>query len=205
MALPGSRLSIIPFPETWLNSGISSQSLALTASSHDLMENNSSKAMVQFGGALSSSHKFLSLKWKVLLLSSLILIAIVVSFTGITYRSLMNDFENQRDVQHQRYAREVEGLIDQVSQNLHQLAQLIPFLEGMNTALLANSAENIAEIFDPYWAPLQLNKDIELIRFYDSSNRLLGNWGNSESYAGENAMLNWVGKANAREKLISSL
>ena len=76
----------------------------LSASSHDLMENNPPKAMAQLSDASSSDHKFLGLKWKVLLLSSLILIAIVVSFTGITYRSLMNDFENQRDVQHQRYA-----------------------------------------------------------------------------------------------------
>jgi diguanylate cyclase (GGDEF)-like protein/PAS domain S-box-containing protein len=169
------------------------------------MEKNFPKAMAQFGGALSSEHKFLGLKWKVLLLSSLILIAIVVSFTGITYQSLMSDFENQRDVQHQRYGREVEGLIDQISQNLHQLAQLIPFLEGMNTALLANSGKSIAQTFDPYWAPLQFNKDIELIRFYDSSNRLLAHWGNSESYAEENVMLNWVGKANAREQPISPL
>ncbi len=169
------------------------------------MEKNSSKAMVQFGSALSSNHKFLGLKWKVLLLSSLILIAIVVSFTGITYRSLMNDFENQRDVQHQRYTREVEGLIDQISQNLHQLAQLIPFLEGMNTALLANSGKNITQTFDPYWAPLQLNKDIEMIRFYDSSSRLLAGWGGSESYAQENVMLKWVGEANAREQPISPL
>jgi diguanylate cyclase (GGDEF)-like protein/PAS domain S-box-containing protein len=169
------------------------------------MEKNPSKAMAQLGGSSSRDHKFLSLKWKVLLLSSLILIAIVVSFTGITYRSLMNDFENQRDVQHQRYTREVEGLIDQISQNLHQLAQLIPFLEGMNTALLANSGKNITQTFDPYWAPLQLNKDIEIIRFYDSSNRLLAGWGSSESYAQENVMLKWVGEANAREQPISPL
>lgn len=161
--------------------------------------------MVQLGGIANPDRKFLGLKWKVLLLSSLILIAIVVSFTAITYRSLMHDFENQRDVQHQRYAREVEGLIDQISQNLHQLAQLIPFLEGMNTALLANNGANIAQTFDPYWAPLQLNKDIEMIRFYDSANRLLANWGHSESYAEENVMLGWVGKANAREQPISPL
>src|SRR5690349_23211841 len=169
------------------------------------MEKNSSKALVQLGRALSSNQKFLGLKWKVLLLSSLILIAIVVSFTGITYRSLMNDFENQRDVQHQRYTREVEGLIDQISQNLHQLAQLIPFLEGMNTALLANSGKNVTQTFDPYWAPLQLNKDIEMIRVYDSSNRLVAGWGYSESYARENVMLKWVGEANAREQPIRLL
>ena len=202
----GFRLSIIQLPVIWLSTGIFSQSSVPIASSHDLMEQNLHKGHGSVWRRLKlGPHQFLGLKWKVLLLSSLILIAIVVSFTGITYQSLMSDFENQRDVQHQRYGREVEGLIDQISQNLHQLAQLIPFLEGMNTALLANSGKSIAQTFDPYWAPLQLNKDIELIRFYDSSNRLLAHWGNSESYAEENVMLKWVGEANAREQPISPL
>ncbi len=147
----------------------------------------------------------MSLKWKVLLLSSLILIAIVVSFTGITYRSLMNDFENQRDVQHQRYALEVKGLIEQISNNLHQLAHLIPFLEGMSSALLSGSGAKINQVFDTDWAPLQLNNDIELIRFYDSSNALLAKWGMSESYPQESVMLKWVEEANHREQPLTPL
>ncbi|PTR17164.1 hypothetical protein C8R31_101320 [Nitrosospira sp. Nsp2] len=86
------------------------------------MRQNLNKGLVQLDGTVGLGRRFLGLKWKVLLLTSLILIAIVVSFTGITYLSLMDDFESQRDAQHQRYASEVEGLIDQVARNLHQLA-----------------------------------------------------------------------------------
>jgi diguanylate cyclase (GGDEF)-like protein/PAS domain S-box-containing protein len=150
-------------------------------------------------------QKFLGLKWKVLLLSSLILIAIVVSFTGITYLSLMDDFESQRNAQHQRYAREVEGLIDQVSINLHQLAGLIPFLEGMDTNLLAGNTKDIMQAFDPYWVTLQLNKGIELLRFYDGSNRLLTGWGISQSHTHEALMSSWVREVNAQEKPMSHL
>ena len=57
MGPAGFQASIIPFQATWFKTGISSQSLALTASSHDLMEKNSSKAMVQLGRALSSNQK----------------------------------------------------------------------------------------------------------------------------------------------------
>ena len=163
------------------------------------------KRKVRFKAPKKAGRKFLSLKWKVLLLSSLILIAIVVSFTGITYRSLMNDFENQRDVQHQRYALEVKGLIEQISNNLHQLAHLIPFLEGMSSALLSGSGAKINQVFDTDWAPLQLNNDIELIRFYDSSNALLAKWGMSESYPQESVMLKWVEEANHREQPLTPL
>src|SRR5690349_7454829 len=162
-----------------------------------------SRAHPQNGG--KADRRFLSLKWKVLLLSSLILIAIVASFTAITYRSLMNDFENQRNVQHQRYALEVEGLIQQISNNLHQLAQLIPSLEGMSAALLSGRETSINRIFDTHGARLQLNNDIELIQFYDKSNILLANWGVSGSYTSESVLLNWVKEANSREQPLSPL
>jgi diguanylate cyclase (GGDEF)-like protein/PAS domain S-box-containing protein len=169
------------------------------------MEKNFHQSGNPLQAAEKAGREFLSLKWKVLLLSSLILIAIVVSFTGITYRSLMNDFENQRDVQHQRYALEVKGLIEQTSNNLHQLAHLIPFLEGMSGALLSGSGAKINQVFDTDWAPLQLNNDIELIRFYDSSNALLAKWGMSESYPQESVMLKWVEEANHREQPLTPL
>jgi len=162
---------------------------------------------MQRNGAIAPEkpQKFLGLKWKVLLLSSLILIAIVASFTGITYLSLMDDFESQRNVQHQRYAREVEGLIDQVSANLHQLAGLIPSLEGMGKSLLSGSTRNVMRAFDPHWIPLQLNKGIELLRFYDGSNQLLASWGISEFHTPEALMLNWVHEVNTQEKPMSHL
>src|SRR3954452_9968761 len=109
------------------------------------MRKNLHKGLVQLDGTASPARRFLGLKWKVLLLSSLILISIVVSFTGITYLSLMDDFESQRDAQHQRYASEVEGLIDQVARNLHQLAELIPFMEGMSHDLLKGNGTRITD------------------------------------------------------------
>ena len=170
------------------------------------MEHNFHITKVQPDGtARSAPSGFLSLKWKVLLLSSLILISIVVSFTGITYLSLIDDFEAQRSAQHKRYASEVEGLIDQISKDLHQLAELLPLLEGMGTNLLAANGNNIAEIFDPYWASLQLNKGIELIRFYDNSDQLLASRGIPESDTHEGVMLNWIREVKVREQPISSL
>ncbi|SCX82495.1 PAS domain S-box-containing protein/diguanylate cyclase (GGDEF) domain-containing protein [Nitrosospira sp. Nl5] len=156
------------------------------------------------GTERSRPYKFLGLKWKVLLLSSLILFAIVASFSVITYSSLIDNFERQRDVQHQRYASEVEGLIEQISQNLHQLAGLIPFLEGMAPVLLASNGKDISETFDPHWTPLQLNKGIELIRFYGSSNQLLASWGGDKPDThGNDLITNWVREVNAREQPIS--
>ncbi|MGH8684866.1 MAG: hypothetical protein ACREUM_05880, partial [Nitrosospira sp.] len=65
------------------------------------MEQNLHKGTIERDGTeRPGPHKFLGLKWKVLLLSSLILLTIVASFSVITYSSLIDDFERQRDVQH---------------------------------------------------------------------------------------------------------
>lgn len=171
------------------------------------MEQDPHKSKVQRVGATRAGPvQFLGLKWKVLLLSSLILLAIVASFSAITYSSLIDNFERQRDIQHRRYASEIEGLIKQISENLHQLAELVPFLEGMGSDLLANNGKDIAQTFDPYWTPLQLNKGIEVVHFYDSSNQLLASWGGYESDTHVNGLIkNWVREVNAREQPTSPL
>lgn len=170
------------------------------------MEKNPHQGLVQHVGTARAGPRQFPLKWKVLLLSSLILLAIVGSFTAITYSSLIDNFEQQRDIQHHRYGSEVEGLIKQISQDLHQLADLVPFLEGMGDDLLANDGKNIAETFDQHWATLQLNKGIEVVRFYDKSNQLLASWGGYGSDIHVNNLIkDWVREANAREQPTSPL
>ena len=58
-----------------------------------LIEHDSKEVKVPSNGDGSSVRRFLGLKWKVLLLSSLILLAIVIIFTVISYRILINNFE----------------------------------------------------------------------------------------------------------------
>lgn len=53
-----------------------------------LIEHDSQEGAVPSKSARFGLHKFLGLKWKVLLLSSLILLAIVTLFTVISYRIL---------------------------------------------------------------------------------------------------------------------
>ena len=142
-----------------------------------------------------------------MLLSSLLLLIVVTSFSVISYRILIDNFENQSEAQYQRYVKEIEGLIEQTSQNLHQLAGLVPFLKGMDDALLADDGKNITRAFDLHWASLQLNNGVHLVRFYDKSNRLLASWGTPEpgTHKENDAILQWVRKVNEREQPISPL
>lgn len=171
-----------------------------------LIEHDSQESTVPSKGARFGLHKFLGLKWKVLLLSSLILFAIVTLFTVISYRILITNFESQSEAQHQRYIKEVEGLIGQTSQNLHQLAGLTPFLKGMDSGLLASDGMSITNAFDLHWASLQLHNGIHLVRFYDKSNQRMASWGATEfNRHKEDEILAWVKEVNSREQPISPL
>ena len=172
-----------------------------------LIEHDPQEGAVPFDGTRFKPHSLLGLKWKVLLLSSLILFAIVAAFSIFSYRILISNFENQSEAQYQRYIKEVEGLIAQTSQNLHQLAGLTPFLKDMEKGLLASDGENITDAFDLHWASLQLQNGIHLVRFYDKSNQLLASWGAPEpgAHQEDEAILAWVRGVNSREQPVSPL
>ena len=115
-------------------------------------------------------RSFLSLKWKISLLSSLILLAVVLLFCTISYLGLMDNFKNQRNAEYQRYEREVDTLIKSSSQDLRQVAEMIPFLEDMSKALHKGDKDRINAVFDQHWSLLQFHNGIELVRFYNRSN-----------------------------------
>lgn len=127
------------------------------------------------------SSRFFSLKWKISLFSSVILLAVVMIFSIINYRSLIDNSDQQSELQYKRYAREVQKLIAQISNDSHQLIRMIPFLKGMNVALSAQNDKYLADAFEHHWALLQLQNGIEAVRFYDNANQLLVGWDSFEA------------------------
>jgi len=154
----------------------------------------------------SNGIKFLSFKWKILLLSSLILLSVVLAFCSVIYLGLMANFENQRSVEHKRYAREIDSLINNTSQDLRQLAEMIPFLEQMNKGLLADDRQLIKKAFDQHWSLLQFHNSVEFVHFYDKSNQLIANWGVTGEHAkNTEKMKDWVSSVNKLERPIKPL
>lgn len=133
--------------------------------------------------------RFFSLKWKISLLSSLILLIVVTMFSVINYRSLIDNIDYQSNLQYQRYVTEVENLIEQTSENSRQLIRMIPFLKGMDTALAKQSSDQITHAFEQHWSLFQLHNGIETIRFYNQSDQLLVGWDNFEEDMQRDALI----------------
>ena len=151
-------------------------------------------------------RKFRSLRWKISLGSSLILLAVVSLFCFVSYLGLMTNFSNQQEVEHRRYSLEINSLVTNTTRNLHQLAEMIPFLDGMKKALLLNDGESISQVFDAHWALLQFHNGVEFIDFYNSSNQLNASWDSLDVTIDDNQLLSkWVSHVNQSEHPINPL
>ena len=136
----------------------------------------------------------------------MILLAVVMLFCFISYLVLMANFDNQREVEYQRYSREVTSLIKNTSQNLYQLAEMIPFLNGMKSALLINDGESISKVFDSHWALLQFHNGVEFVYFYNPQNQLSASWDSLDKHIeGDNLLSTWVSDVNQSERPINPL
>lgn len=149
----------------------------------------------------SSPGFFVGLNWKISLLSSLILLLVVTTFSWLNYTSLIDTIEDQRKRQYQRHVQEIESLIGRSSQNLDQLIKLIPYLKGMEDSLLAGNANTLFENFDRYWTVFQIQNNIEDVHFYDAADLPLASWSNLDpSVKRDNLVLEHVHEVNQREQ-----
>jgi len=127
-------------------------------------------------GAAAGPKRFFSLKWKALLLLSLVLLIVNASFPFISYVNLRKQFEDRRTQAGKQYALEFEGLLDQSAQRLFQLGGVIPSMKGMEEALAAVDRDAVIAAFENHWPLLQLDTGIETVRFYTNAGTELASW-----------------------------
>ncbi|MGH8487537.1 MAG: cache domain-containing protein, partial [Gammaproteobacteria bacterium] len=120
------------------------------------------------------SDRFLSLKWKALILTSLVLLAVTVSYTGLNYFALNQQFQNRRISIQQEYARQVQGLLDQSSQRLRQLGTVLASLPDIQRQLGSAPSAEVAAAFDHLWTNLAIDRGMEvLVLFSDRGHTVI--------------------------------
>jgi diguanylate cyclase (GGDEF)-like protein/PAS domain S-box-containing protein len=127
---------------------------------------------------VESSH-VLSLKWKAMILTSAVLIAITAAYSVLSYLNLISQFRQQREIIHHRQEQEINGLISQSLLQLSHLAGTVQNLKGMASALLSGERGDLYSAFDRHWIQLQLEFGLDIARFYNIGNQLLAAWGQS--------------------------
>lgn len=117
---------------------------------------------------------FVSLKWKVGLIVSLVLIVVNSLITLVAYRESNQQFNQQKlDLLHQQQST-ISGLLQRDYEQLSGFASFIPLLSG--GASDAEGEANLGDIIDHHSALLSLEWGIKSLSFFDAQGRLVYGW-----------------------------
>lgn len=118
--------------------------------------------------------RYLSLKWKVLIVFSLVLLAVHGCLSGLSYYTLNQQLKHQRLEEQAQKIATARGLIHQSARRLQQIAETVPLLAEHATS---NDNDKIIFTLDHYWRSLQLTWGLESTLYFSQEAELLGQWG----------------------------
>src|SRR5699024_4881229 len=93
---------------------------------------SSARALMANSELATSSPHFLSLKWKAVLVFSLVLVIINASLAGFAYIGLQRQFAQQREQVYLAHKKQLQGLMESSYQRMEQIADIAPLLYGGN-------------------------------------------------------------------------
>ena len=158
-------------------------------------------------GQQPSSARFVSFKWKALLLFGLVPLLTSALFTVVSYRDQIQRFEAARESAQAHYRTAFSGLVRDGATDLLQLGSLIPSLDGVGKALTSGQADEIRQSFDPHWPLMQLEMELDVVRLYDIKGRFLAGWSipGAEGTAAMVAEDQWVRQVIETEDAVNLL
>ena len=106
--------------------------------------------------------RFLSLKWKALLLTSLILVAVTASFATLNKLELRKQFERRREELLNQYVLQAQGLLNQSRNRLERFATAVASLPNIPTILGKAQKQEIIATLEPLASILEWDRGIEL-------------------------------------------
>ncbi|WP_104203834.1 bifunctional diguanylate cyclase/phosphodiesterase [Billgrantia saliphila] len=153
---------------------------------------------------LPDNRQRLSLTWRVLALSSLLLLALVVLFTWLGHANLSRQFEESRREHHEREARELRLALQRSEASLQQLAALAAASPDLGPALATGDEVELVESLSPQWPTLQLEAGVDEILVFDAEGRQLAEWGEPQADR-ERPLQVWVQQVMETEFPLSAL
>ncbi|MGQ7246045.1 EAL domain-containing protein [Halomonas sp. V046] len=158
----------------------------------------------EFASFNGQRHR-LSLTWRVVALSSLLLVALSVLFTYLSHSNLTKQFNATRQEQLERQQRELRFALSRAEDGLRQLAGLVSATPDLGTALEANARSALSDALTAQWPALQLESGIEEIRVYNAVGEERLVLGSAESSDATPTYRRWVEQVIRTERPLSPL
>lgn len=121
-----------------------------------------------------TASRFVSLKWKIGIVISLVLIVVNGIITWVAYRQSNQQFNEQKLALLQQQQRMISGLLQRDYEQLNSFASFVPLLSGGSAA--DSAVDRLAAIIERHSALLGLEWGIESLSFMDAHGRMVHSW-----------------------------
>jgi diguanylate cyclase (GGDEF)-like protein/PAS domain S-box-containing protein len=118
-------------------------------------------------------NRFFSLKWKAMLLTSIVLLAMTGSFALFDHFELRKQFAERREELQDQYVRQVQELLDQANHRLVQLGTTVASLPTIQNLARQEKKKGLTEVFGHLSATLILNLGVEHIALVSTDGEIL--------------------------------
>jgi diguanylate cyclase (GGDEF)-like protein len=115
---------------------------------------------------------FISLKWKIVISISVILIVINFLILFINYSSLESQFNNQQASLLAKHIRENNKQLEQTYQRLEDFVEILPFFSSSN-----GKQKSINQTLNEYWGRLQILFELRGATLINEKGLISGQWG----------------------------
>jgi len=119
---------------------------------------------------------FISVRWKVIAMVSLVLVGLSSYFIVNSEGELKKLLDSERREVFLSYQNEIAGLLQQSHDHLLQLSDIIPILESHP---VKGEAMSLDGVIDQHWGYISLNWGMESALLFDDTGLLIGQWGDS--------------------------
>ncbi|ALM51553.1 EAL domain-containing protein [Halomonas huangheensis] len=146
----------------------------------------------------------LSLTWRVVLLSSLLLVTTAVLFTYLSHSNLTRQFNEARQEQVERQQRELNFALMRAEDGLLQLAGLVSSSPDLGPALTSDNDIMISAALASQWPSLQLEAGLDEVKVYDTTGDLRLSLG-TDQQTDPRILAGWVARVAQLERPLVSL
>ncbi len=130
------------------------------------------KRVVQPSETITRGNHFFSLKWKAVLIFSLVLIFVNAGLAILGYWQLREQFSLQQEQINQQHIQELEALVGNSFSELEQIASLVPTLVQTDSSSEPMS-KRLADMFLDQSATLEFDWGLDEASFYSNQSKLL--------------------------------
>lgn len=141
----------------------------------------------------------ISLKWRAIALTSLLLLSLASLFTFIGHNNLTRQLSHMQSATYTRQVDAITQAMSRSSDNLRQLASLAAASANLGEALRADDPAAVASALQPQWPTMQLDAGIDEIVVFDIDGRALAEWGRPQADDGVIPLTRWVDTVKRNE------